>query len=218
MKATLNLIHIKKAEDDMKKALITETNKIIKNSIADIDSELRVLTKTLMLKSKFFKELLSGDLAGHFGIEPGNIPQVIDALVDEISNSIEVSFTRLSISGNQVRGGVSIGIGKNNFAALINLPEASVVTDKNQTLDWLAWVMTKGDKVIISEHDIIFKLDSGRSGLAIMVPSKVASWRVPAEFSGTANDNFITREILRNVEVYSRLVSRLINKQIKSKL
>jgi hypothetical protein len=51
-----------------------------------------------------------------------------------------------------------------------------------------------------------------------MVPDKIATWRVPAAFSGTEDDNVITREIIRNTEIYSRIISRLVNRQIRNRL
>lgn len=218
MRVSIELKHIDKAKADIRKALMTQTNKLIKGSLEPLKFEIKMLTRTLMEKSDFFNELLFGYLSGHFGIPANEVSHTVSTIIDEIVENIEINYTNLSLHGSTVKGGMTIGIGRNGFASLMSLPEGSVNTEKGDTLPWLNWVLTKGDKIIVSEHDIKFSLGQGRSGFAIMIPNRVANWRVPAEFSGTSNDNVITRTILRNIEVYSRLVSRIVNKQIKSKL
>lgn len=219
MKFQVELTNLAKAKNDIKNGLVKETNKVIKSSLANINTEVKLLTEQLMRSSKFFNEMISGDLRGHFGIPESEIGNTVDIIIDEIVENIELFYTNLNISGNNIRGGLKIGIGRNGFDSLLKLKEASVVTEEGDKLPWLEWVLTRGDSIIVSEHDIMFKVsDNSRSGIAIMVPNRVASWRVPAEFSGDEKDNVITREILRHVNTYSRLISRLVNKQVKNSL
>lgn len=218
MQLKLELSNLKDTEKAIRKELIKQTNRAIKNSVEDIRKEVKLLTKSLMEESKFFNDILSGDLAGHFGIPAAEITGVVSTIIDEIVNNIELTYTPLSFLGNTVRGGLKIGIGKNGFASLLALQEGVVITKQGDRLHWLDWVLNKGDQIIVSEHDIMFKLGAGRSELAVMIPSKIANWRVPSEFAGTADDNVITRQILRNVGHYSYLVSKIVNKKIKSSL
>lgn len=216
MKIQLKLVNTNEAEKEAMRVIIRETNSIIKGAITNIENEVKKLTRHLMENSKFVNELLYGQLRGHFGIPADEISDSVASIINEVVENIEVSYSNLSLLGKTVRGGLKIGIGKNGFSSLINLKAGTTTTDLGVELNWLDWLLTQGDRIIISEHDIKFLADKGRSGMAIMIPNRVASWRVPAEFSGTLEDNVITREIIKNVEQYSRIMSSLINKQVKS--
>lgn len=221
MRVGIKLTNLKQAEKKIANELIKAANKALKASLDELKDYIQAITKKLMYKSRFFNEILFGDLKGHFGIPENQVSSSVDNIIDEIVNNIEIFYSPLSTYGGRtkVRGGIKIGIGKNGFASLLSMSEGMVKTGiKGQaiTLHWLDWVLRRGDEVIVSEHDIEFETGSGRSGLAIMVPDKTASWRVPADFSGTLEDNVITREILRNLEIYSDIVQRIITKHFNN--
>ncbi len=221
MRLRLSLPNLAKVNKQILRELIKKVDRIFRDSLPDIELETKAVTQQLMYKSKFFNEVLFGNLQGHFGIPENKVNDAVKTIITEITASIEVFYNNLTLTGNSVRGGIKIGIGKNGFSSLLSLAEGQVNAGKNGKpikLPWLEWVMTRGDQIIISEHDIKFEQGLGRSGFAIMVPDKLVSWRVPSEFSGTIQDNVITREILHNLEVYSRTVSRIINKHVKSNI
>jgi hypothetical protein len=68
-------------------------------------------------------------------------------------------------------------------------------------LEWLDWLLTYGGKIIIHGHEVDFDLTNeerqkSRTGLALMRRGLTVDdgvWRVPSQFRGTANDNFIIR-------------------------
>ena len=71
------------------------------------------------------------------------------------------------------------------------MPNAKVVTENGTALPRLKWLLTLGDKIIITEFEVEYKDGSGRSGLASM--SEGGTFRVNPSFSGTEENNFITR-------------------------
>jgi hypothetical protein len=214
MKFSLKLKELNKAEKNLQKELVKIANQLIRRSVSDLHIQVKALTRRLMKSSRFFTELLKGNLPGHFSIAPDDVDDTVDAIIDEIVNSIDVKYTRLTVSGGTIKGGLEVGIGRDGFASVLNLPEAATISDKGVAIEWLEWVLTKGDQIIVSQHEIVFTPGEGISEMAIMVPNNAASWRVPPEFSGTAQDNVITREIIKNVDAYSRLISRLVKKKM----
>ena len=67
---------------------------------------------------------------------------------------------------------------------------------KSGDLHWLDWLLKRGDNMIISNYQYNPQTGLGRSGLGNMVGG--GSFRVPPQFSGTVDDNFITRAFLGN--------------------
>lgn len=83
-----------------------------------------------------------------------------------------------------------------DFDDILALPEASYFTDKQQLIPWLQWLIIEGDKVIVRDYDFSVRNNRfSRTGLGIMVEGAGRRWKVPAEFSGTVQNNFITRAL-----------------------
>jgi hypothetical protein len=63
-------------------------------------------------------------------------------------------------------------------------------------LPWLEWLLLYGGKIIVRDYRV--KMGSNnrsRTGMAVMVESSGSNWRVPTEFAGTSNNNWVTRAI-----------------------
>ena len=81
-----------------------------------------------------------------------------------------------------------------NFANLLSLPEASQPIEGG-SLPWLSWLLTAGDSIIIANFGVEFgSFPQSRTGGARMA-QKAAPYKVNSAFSGTEDDNFITRSI-----------------------
>lgn len=99
------------------------------------------------------------------------------------------------------RGSFGISIVRSNYAEVLRLPEAKQLATSTKkaksnqsTLRWLEWLLKEGEKTIIKEYDVVFRIGAGRTNLAVMVKGKrLRSWSVPVGVAGTTNDNFVTR-------------------------
>ena len=129
--------------------------------------------------------------------------------------SLDLHF---SLFDKRFNGKLSIGIQPLDFNNLLNLGGATILTEKGKQLDWLDWLLRSGNRIIIRDYDIEYGNYGGRSRSgkdAIMVKkSGNAAWRMPAQYSGVDNDNFITRAF----EGKESDISQIISKQIKSKI
>jgi hypothetical protein len=67
-----------------------------------------------------------------------------------------------------------------------------VTTDKQTDLHWLDWLLRQGSAVIVSGYQYTPKRD-GRSGGGVMTMGSL--WRVPPQFAGTLQNNFITKAL-----------------------
>ena len=81
-----------------------------------------------------------------------------------------------------------------NFINLLGLGEAQQPV-RGGSLPWLRWLLTAGDSIIIRNFGVEFG-PFGRTGEARMVPD-FAPYKVDSSFSGTPEDNFISRAVSR---------------------
>lgn len=141
-----------------------------------------------------YASLISGKLRGEFGL--ADSASRVDSILSSIENSLIVQFKSPSISGGQIKGGIKLQMIKSNFSDLLSLSEASFTTEKGASLNWLKWLLIEGDNVIVSDHRFIAgPYPTSRTGMGIMNEFNGAFWRVPPEFAGNINNNWITRAI-----------------------
>jgi hypothetical protein len=130
-------------------------------------------------------------LAGYFGIPPSQVQPAIDSIISAIEKSVSVNF--IPYSRDLQNGGLEVNFQPNTFENLIILPEGHVKY-ANGDLHWLNWLLNAGDTIIIVNYQYNPATGMGRSGLGTMIPGGV--FRVPPQFSGTSDNNFITRALI----------------------
>jgi hypothetical protein len=113
----------------------------------------------------------------------------VNKIEQSIINSIDVVFKPFN---NNLSGGISINIQPASFVNLLSLQEG-FTTYSGGTLHWLDWLLLKGDSIIIIDYQYNPKIGLGRSKLGNMKAG--GSFRVPPQFSGSEDDNFITRAL-----------------------
>lgn len=85
---------------------------------------------------------------------------------------------------------------QSDYTDVLNSSAAVFKTEKGTDLNWLEWLLLFGSKTIIKDYEVEFGYNPrSRTGQAIMRGVKRGKWSVPYEFSGTQNNNWITRAI-----------------------
>ena len=134
-----------------------------------------------------------GSLNAAFGLPPGDPEVSVDMIVETIKSSIDVLFTKVD---KNLAGGIKFTMSPNLLVKLLRLDEGFVTTEEGQDLHWLDWLLTKGDSMVISGYRYVPKDDKGRSGGGYMRKrGSFSVFRVNPEFSGTVDDNFVTRAL-----------------------
>jgi len=193
-------------ERRISKAMTTEFNNRIQNGLEKISRDIKKLVKELITDSSEIKSLKGGVLKGDFGIPTGEDPT--GAIIDAIVNSVDVVHTIVASGGRGFTGGVTINIQPTHFSNLTSLPGVKVITKKGAVLPWLEWLLTLGDKIIITEHHVEYKKGAGRSGLASMTTG--GTFRVNPSFSGTVENNFISRAFQGSENRIASIIKRHI--------
>jgi hypothetical protein len=183
-----------------------EINNTFNKAIPKITDNIKDIIKQALISEPEYSSLKAGTLRAEFGIEfPENIDRVIDALV----STLEVQKSEIRILRNGLSGGFSLTmIKKDDISGVIYTDIASVIDNKGYVLPWLEWLLLKGNEVLVKNYSVNYTSSSrSRSGMALMVKSD-RGWRVPPNFTGSENNNWITRAVKKSE---SQIISAIKN-------
>lgn len=179
-----------KIEKSILAASETEIKAIFQKAKTKIHAKIINLVVDALSKSPEIISLQLGSLKYDFGLDSDPTQEIIYA----VANSTYVYFKNFRFNKNTVTNVLSVYIQPSDFRNLLSSEFAQVVTNNGQTLPWLSWLLTAGDGIIITQYHVDYGIYStSRSGGAIMKPGGV--FKVDSEFSGTIDNNFITRAI-----------------------
>ncbi|NDB84435.1 MAG: hypothetical protein EB127_17290 [Alphaproteobacteria bacterium] len=136
-------------------------------------------------------------LVGQFGIS-GDSNAIVSSIIGAIVDATSIKFIKYSAN---LRGGLELQFQPATFGNLLGLSAGHTVFQGGD-LHWLDWLLLRGDNIIITNYQYNPATGLGRSGLGNMIGG--GAFRVPPEFAGTKDDNFITRAFL-NPEVETQL-------------
>ena len=192
--------------------LTDQLNDLFNRAHTVIEKSFQKITVDIVKNSSFIESLtdFQGQLRGEFGLRIGTEDRVAQVIVDNIGLDTYCLQSPVSHFGNTFSGGIALAIGQNLFSALKDLAEGKTFTEKGAIVPWLEWTLERGNAVTIADHNVLFELGKGRSGLAIMIPNRVTGWRIPPQFAGTDHDNWITREVLKNLDKYEDALSKIL--------
>jgi hypothetical protein len=133
------------------------------------------------------KEAEPFSLNAQLGLPPGHASVFTDDLVESIIASIEVKITRFD---KDYRGGVEFSFQPTHFRNLLGIRSTDFLLG-DVSVNWLHWLLKRGDSIIIVGYHYEPEVGEGRSGGGTMKKGDV--WRIPPEFSGIDGNNFVTR-------------------------
>lgn len=194
-----------KIEDNILKAATPEIKQIFQSAKPRIESGIKNLVVEALSVCPEIASLRGGTLKYDFGLVLDPTVEIIYA----VANSVNVYFKNFRITKKAVNNILSIYIQPKDFANLLDNAYANVITEKGEVLPWLEWLLTAGDTIVILDYTVAYGIfPESRSGGAIMVPD--GFFRVDPEFSGTREDNFITRAL----EGYSSRIEEIVRSSI----
>lgn len=169
----------------VEKALRTEVNKVLAKSAKSIEAKIKPLIQGALANSPEIQSLNGGTLAADFGLtsNPGN--QITTAIVSTLR-------VRTQRGKGKEMGTVVVELQPTDYANLLGLPVAEQQINGG-SIPWLYWLLTQGDSILIANYGVEYG-DFGRTGEARM-SAKFAPFKVNSAFSGTTENNFITRAV-----------------------
>lgn len=194
-----------KVEANILKSMYEGVKNILFKSKPNIESRVKQLVREALYKCPEIESLQGGKLKFDFGLDNDPTQEIIEAIVA----STYVYFKNFKLVKNGYSNVLSVYIQPSDFINLFSLSSASIVTEKGVELPWLSWLLTQGDTILITQHHVTYgAYPDGRTGGAIMKPGGV--FKVDSKFSGTPDDNFITRAL----EKYQQQIVDTIGKSL----
>ena len=169
------------------KALAKEVRKSFKAISGKIKTQLFPLIASALYSSPEIMSLSGGSLRLDFGLTNEPSTDIVQAILE----SIDVDATDVRATAHGIKGSLIITAQPTNYNNLLLLPTAVQGTEKGVNLPWLEWLRTLGDTIIVANFGVEYA-PAGRTGGAHMV-IKERPFKVNSLYSGTADDNFITR-------------------------
>jgi hypothetical protein len=138
-----------------------------------------------------YRSIVSGDLRIELGLVDGGVRLL--NIVDRWLASLEVTFTKFRIVGGGFAGGIKIRAIRSDYSDVLSMSDANLITEKDEELPWLRWMLLDGGSLIIADYNVKFQSNRGRTGGGFMIEGR--GWSIPEPFSGSSGDNFVTRAV-----------------------
>lgn len=186
---------IKSIEKKVNRAASEVINKRINKNRSSITNKAKSFAVSSLLSQPEIASLAGGELAGAFGLPAASAQAAISSITQSFSESIYAKIQPFNKELKQ--GGVYIYFQPNSFSNLLNLPDGHVIYGKGD-LHWLQWLLERGDEIIVAGYQFEANSGRGRSGLGYMAVG--GSFRVPPQFSGTRDNNFVSRALIGSTQ------------------
>jgi hypothetical protein len=214
--------NIKDSDDKIVKNILTQfknaLNKAISGSLPSIKKRIGELTKALIIATPEFDSIIRGQLRLDLGLIAPQYAML--QILDKLSQEIKITVTPMRIVGDELTGSMQIGIITDDYSNILNIPEAKYHSGQYE-IAWLDWLLTKGNTAIIADYNVRYfqrPVNNSRTQTALMIKSKSGGvWAIPTQFSGTADDNFITRAFAKNPDT-ERLIAEILEEEITLRL
>lgn len=186
----------------------------LRHAAPAIRSEIAVLVDGLIRRTPEYESLIGGDLMGELGL--ADPQRRVDAVLSKVREGVQVWSDTLRVVGRRIEGGLHIGMLRSSYEDVLNLAEASYVSQSSGSeIPWLGWLVGGGDRVLVYDYDVEAVLTPqqrarSRSKRALMF--KGSGWKVPAAYSGTWDDNFLTRAF--DVAGIESRIERIVERQV----
>ena len=202
------------------KTIEIQMDKAVNRSIPVIEVGAKPLIRSAISDCEEMKSLQGGRLMGELGLTSSAANNAVDKIAEAVSESI--SFTNTKSKTKKGVGGLEVHFQPTSFSNVLSLSDGSYSYSKGASLwgqllsvqvkiDWLHWLLAKGDSIIVSKFHYEPKTGKGRSGKGSM--REKGSWRVSPTYAGTQDDNFITRALQSKETV--KAISSVIQKAIE---
>lgn len=194
-----------KLRAEINKLLAKEGDRALRNASPRIKRRIKGVVLGAISTCPEISEISSGSLRLDFGLTSDPTDEIITAIV----NSVYVEVRRIRSAAGKFSGGVTILVQPSNYQNLLGLPGAQQQIEDGSSLPWLSWLLTRGNDIIVSDYGVVLGAGLGRTGGAKMSKNK-GPFMVDPQYSGTPEDNFITRALAP----YEKTISSIIREEL----
>lgn len=176
-------------------ALAVEVDKRLVKVANSAKPKIQNLIRKGLLNSPEIRSLQGGQLQAELGVP--DTEERIRSLIDIWAGSVRASLRSAKLQGGFIRAGLDIIAIKSDYSDVLSSSDAIYDTAGGQIIQWLEWLLIEGDKIIIRQYQVGLDVYGvSRTGLGrVMISNQSSSWSVPPNFSGTADNNFVTKAL-----------------------
>lgn len=181
------------------KAVSAELTEVFQKSLIDIKNDLGKFIRERIEDTPEYQSITTGQLHGELGLV--NPKASMDAVIAQVIDSMQLQIDNVGFSSSySMRGGISLNLIPSNYADLLGLPAAKYTSNQYE-IPWLEWLLIKGNNLLVLNYRVITNLNVvskrySRTGKGLMIKSKTRNWRVPPQYQGTPDDNFLLRAFI----------------------
>ena len=204
----------KQIEQLIIKELTKMVSPVFKGALKPIQDGVREIVHKAILDCPEMKSLNGGTLQWDIGLTSGQAATIVAGWADAVASSVIVEFKPIKIRRKTATGGIVIEIQPSDYSNRLRTDLRAIWGDNIEKTSFTpevdAILLSWGDRILVVDYDIAYG-SFGRSGGARMERNEGGGWgigqglsRVPPEYSGTIEDNFITRALL-NTKIESQI-------------
>ena len=200
--------------DKINNAMLKRISKSINKRLPAMTNRVKILLEGLIKASPAYDSLLGNgpeSLQANMGLIA---PQpILDRLIEAIKTGMEIEFIKFT----EAAGKLSFSILRSDYQDLLSISGASYLSKNKLTgtvykIDWLDYLLTFGDRIVILDHHIHYTTDiPSRSKQAVMSPT--GFWKVPSTYAGFVGNNFLTKAI--NVPEFRAGFQTILSEEIR---
>lgn len=156
-----------------------------------------------------YTALISGNLQYELGIT--NPQARLSEIINTIKSGAILNIKPAKVVSSKISASVKLQMIQKDFSDLLSLGSSSFTSENGSEIDWLRWLLLEGDSVIISDYNFILGPNkASRTGMGIMRQATGGSWRVPPEYAGSINNNWITRGLDSSIGQIDQFINSLM--------
>lgn len=196
------------------KAEITE---LVKTISGESSTFIKTLIRNITIKSPEYQSITgldgTGKLRGEFGLDDS----MVNFFTSNVHDFFQVVRKDTKSSNARIGRGLEVRGGFKAFIDYNSVPLYTYFIENGSAIPWMDWLLFRGTSVQVSGWNVRRKEGLGRSGLAVMRQGSSAagrSYSVSSEFSGTVDDNFLTRILGFAALKAESIIQKKINEEI----
>jgi len=195
-----------KNQKAMLEAIAKQANKVFARLTKQVQNKIYPIIYNAVHDSPEMNSVRSGKLKFDFGLTFDPTTAIATAVAD----SCQVYAENVRVVAGKINGGIVINIQPKSYLNVLNIPQAVNIIEDGSELPWLEWLTLYGNQIIIADFGVKY-VDGGRTGGAIMV-EQAKPFRVDPNYSGSEQDNFISRSISRAIPQLNQIIQSIVQK------
>lgn len=200
-------------------AIADHINSIAIKIAADVTETIKPLVYDAVHDCHEMQALRSSDLRAAMGLNPPQARDVSKQIAESVSSSLIVESGK--VTPKNLSTMISIYVQPAGLDNVLSVGGSTVnytsTEGKQVTIPWLDWLLTEGDRILVSGFSLELGQGLGRSWAGRMVENPIGSWRIEPQYAGTLTDNFVTRALAEKKleSAISKEIMKSVNKRTK---